>query len=160
MAAKVSTTRINARPHWTALLRESQGATVDRIALVRAGVPAAQLPALVEALALPTASVLDALQIARTSLARRITQQSVLAPDESERVVGLLALIGQVARMLQDSGVDESLAVPQAARWLGAWLAAPNNALGGETPLSYLDTGEGRNLVSRLLGAMEAGTYW
>jgi putative toxin-antitoxin system antitoxin component (TIGR02293 family) len=145
---------------WTTLLRRAQGAAVDRIAMVRSGVPAAHLPALVAALDLPTSSVLDAIQIARTSLARRIAQHAVLAPDESERVVGLLALIGQVARMLQDSGVNESQSATQAARWLGAWLAASNNALGGETPLSYLDTAEGRNLVSRLLGAMEAGTYW
>ena len=145
---------------WTALLRLSEGAPADRIALVRSGVRAEDVPALIEALNLPAPSVLEALQIARTSLARRIAQRSVLAPDESERVVGLVTLIGQVSRMLQDSGVPESKAVSQGATWLGAWMAAPNNALGGERPLAYLDTAEGRGLVSRVLGAMEAGTYW
>ena len=145
---------------WTALLQLTRGTAADRIALVRSGIAADDVPSLIAALELPTATLLNALQIARTSLARRIAKRSVLALDESERVVGLVSLIGQVAQMLQDSGVPEQSSTSRAAKWLGAWLAVPNNALGGAQPLAYLDTAEGRGLVSHVLGAMEAGTYW
>ena len=159
-ATRASDAPDSKRGKWTALLQLTRGTAADRIALVRSGIAADDVPSLIAALELPTSAVLNALQIARTSLARRIAKRSVLALDESERVVGLVGLIGQVAQMLQDSGVPEQSSTSQAAKWLGAWLAVPNNALGGAQPVAYLDTAEGRGLVSHVLGAMEAGTYW
>lgn len=76
-----------------------------------------------------------------------------LAP--SERVIGLMSLIGLVEGMVagnESSGFN-------AAKWLGAWLDAPLPALGGARPGSYLDTMVGQEMIASLLALAESGAY-
>ena len=66
------------------------------------------------------------------------------------------SLIEQVETLLRESGNDEPF---DAAAWVDRWLRRPNHALGGAAPELYLNTPEGAALLSRLIGAMAAGTY-
>jgi uncharacterized protein (DUF2384 family) len=47
----------------------------------------------------------------------------------------------------------------EAAKWVAQWLQAPQPALGGKPPKSYLDTADGRDMVRNLLAQMESGAY-
>lgn len=145
------------------ILRDAELPTPDdvmaRIRLVRAGVPSRRVQELADALGWSKEQLYSSLGIARATVDRRIREDSPLSPDESERVLGLWQLVQDVERMYEESG-DPDVVDFDPARWLGEWLADPNPALGGERPAALLDTADGRTLVGRLLGAMQAGTYW
>ena len=65
-------------------------------------------------------------------------------------------LIKQVELLLIESGNSEPF---DAAAWVDRWLHRPNHALGGAAPELYLNTPAGEALLSRLIGAMAAGSY-
>ena len=75
---------------------------------------------------------------------------------ESERVIGLASLIGQVQAMMQGSGEPEDV---DAAAWMSRWLREPVPALGGVAPLDLIDTMQGQALVSKTLAQMQSGAY-
>jgi uncharacterized protein (DUF2384 family) len=43
--------------------------------------------------------------------------------------------------------------------YLARWLCAPARALGGKIPLHVMRSKKGRELVARILGAIEHGSY-
>lgn len=65
-------------------------------------------------------------------------------------------LLKQVEQIFQESGTVLHF---DSADWLTAWLAAPNPALNGAPPNSYLKTAEGRALVAGLLQKMQSGAF-
>ena len=76
--------------------------------------------------------------------------------EQGERVVGMAKLIGQVQAMVDESGEPDGFDAPL---WVAGWLDTPVPALGGDRPAEYMDTAEGRELVSRLLAMMQSGAY-
>jgi len=62
----------------------------------------------------------------------------------------------QVVTIVQESGNPEGL---EADKWLTKWLSMPIGALGGKSPAEYLDTEEGVELISNLLGQIQHGLY-
>jgi len=73
-----------------------------------------------------------------------------------ERIAAFAELRDQVQRMVSESGDPTGFDVDI---WLTRWLAKPIGALNGATPNSYLDTLEGRALVTKLLAQMGSGAY-
>jgi uncharacterized protein (DUF2384 family) len=71
-------------------------------------------------------------------------------------VVGMAKLIGQVQTMVEESGDPTGF---DAAQWLARWLDEPLPALDGKRPAEYMDTAEGRDLVSNLLAMAQSGAY-
>lgn len=70
-----------------------------------------------------------------------------LRPADSDRLFRLIRIIAETADVL---GSEE-----KASRWL----QAPNRALGGQTPLSLLDTDPGAQQVEEVLGRIEHGVF-
>lgn len=66
------------------------------------------------------------------------------------------ALVQQLEDMLADNGVTEPF---DAVAWITNWVHEPVPALGGVAPVTYLDTEEGRQLVSALLARASSGAY-
>ncbi|TCK33303.1 putative toxin-antitoxin system antitoxin component (TIGR02293 family) [Paraburkholderia sp. BL8N3] len=91
-----------------------------------------------------------------TTVDRKAKAGEPLSAEQSERLVGIARLIGQVQTMVEQSGNPEGF---DAARWLGRWLDEPLPALGGERPADLMDTAEGRGLVSNLLAMAQSGAY-
>lgn len=91
-----------------------------------------------------------------TTVDRKAKAGETLSPEQGERVVGIARLIGQVQTMVEQSGDPEGF---DAARWLGRWLDEPLPALGGKRPGDFMDTAEGRGLVSNLLATAQSGAY-
>lgn len=80
----------------------------------------------------------------------------MVAPEQGERVVALAKMIGQVQTMVAESGDPEGF---DAAQWLASWLERSVPALGGRCPGEYMDTAEGRELLSQLLAMTQSGAY-
>lgn len=129
---------------------------LERIEMVRRGVPANVLVRLATDMRVPREELLDWLGIARWSANRKLRKNAVLSLGESERALGIARIIGLVARVVSESGEPAGF---DPARWLGAWSRDPNLALGGRRPGDYMDTTDGRELVSSLISQMQSGAY-
>lgn len=139
------------------VMRSFQSGARERIDEIRQGIPARRIGELSGAMDVPKERLVDSLGLSRATVNRKAQRGEALSREESERVIGMQALIGQVQAMVAGGGAAE--AGFDAARWLAQWLAQPLPALGGDTPASYLDTVEGQKLVGRLLAMAESGAY-
>lgn len=129
---------------------------VDRIDLVRQGVPARLLVGLAGDMHVSRERLYAWLGIARATANRKVKADEVLSQDESERALGIARLVGQVEKIVGESGDPAGF---DAARWTAGWLQRPNPALGGRSPGEFMDTADGRSLVSGLVAQMQSGAY-
>jgi putative toxin-antitoxin system antitoxin component (TIGR02293 family) len=127
----------------------------DKIRVIRSGVPAQRVGELSSAMAMPKEALMDSLGLSRATINRKVQREQVLSPEESERVMGMQALIGQVQAMIDTESAPEF----DAAKWLANWLSAPLPALGGQSPGSFMDTVEGQKYVGNLLEMAQSGAY-
>ena len=133
-----------------------RASTVDRVNIVKQGVPASYLLVLTTCMAIPKEKLYRTIGLIRATVDRKARQQKVLNQDESERVVGIARLVGQAQSLVQESGGPENF---DGAKWLAAWLDRPLPALDGRRPAEFMDTAEGRSLVSDLLAQQQSGAY-
>ncbi len=129
---------------------------IERVALVKEGVPAALLGLISEDMAISKDKLYATIGLARATVNRKVYAQQVLNQDESERVLGIARLVGQVDQIVRESG---NAAGFDAAKWVAAWLDRPQAALGGKLPAELMDTADGRGIVSDLLARMQSGAY-
>ena len=127
----------------------------DKIAEIRRGVPARRIGELSSLMDMSKESLMDFLGLSRATVNRKAQQDQPLSRGESERVLGVQTLIGQVQAMVEGAGTSGF----DAARWVSRWLGEPLPALGGERPADYMDTVEGQKLVGRLLAMAGSGAY-
>jgi putative toxin-antitoxin system antitoxin component (TIGR02293 family) len=92
------------------------------------------------------AEIYEVVGTART-LQRGRAQRAALSCGESDR-------LARLARLLVRS--EQALGNPLKAIH---WLSKPNGALGGQRPLSLLDSDTGTLSVERILGRIEHGVY-
>lgn len=128
----------------------------ERIRMIKAGLPAAEAKRILSGLALPSGVAMEALKLSPATVNRKVARQQALAPEDSERVLGVAKLVGQVQAMVEESGNPEGF---QAELWVSRWLREPIPALGGQRPIELLDTMEGQALVSETLARMQSGAY-
>lgn len=145
---------------WNAV-RESAGAyyranPLDRIAIIRGRVPATYVLALTQSMQIPKERLYSTLNLARATVDRKIQKRQRLNQEESERILAVVRLIGQVDTMVQESGEPAGF---DAAKWVADWLQRPHPALGGRTPGELLDTADGRGLVADLLAQQQSSAY-
>lgn len=129
---------------------------LERICLLRQGVPASWVRQAEEATDLSRSTLCALLGLKLSTINRKLNQKLRLSPDESERLMGLQRLLGEVEAVVRDCGDGQGFA---AGRWLASWLQRPNHALGGATPAAFMDTAEGHEQLSRLIGAQRSSAY-
>jgi putative toxin-antitoxin system antitoxin component (TIGR02293 family) len=127
-----------------------RASTLERVNIVKQGVPASYLLVLTTCMAIPKEKLYRTIGLIRATVDRKARERKVLNQDESERVVGIARLVGQAQSLVQESG---------GAKWLAAWLDRPLPALDGRRPAEFMDTAEGRALVSDLLAQQQSGAY-
>lgn len=129
---------------------------IERVELVKAGVPAGLLVLIAQDMAIPKDKLYATIGLARATVNRKLREEAVLNQDESERVLGIARLVGQVDNMVRESGNPEGF---NAATWVAKWLDRPQPALGGMRPAELMDTADGRGIVSDLIARMQSGAY-
>lgn len=115
------------------------------VGMVREGVSYDYYQDFMEDLGLSEQAAAGVLHIAPRTLARR--KGGRLDPRESERLIRLVRLVAQATATLGDRD--------KAIRWLGA----ANRALGGQAPMSLLDTDIGTQAAEAVLGRIEYGVF-
>jgi len=128
----------------------------ERIAIIRRGLPASEAKRLFSEVPIGQGVAFEALGLSAATVNKKSKQGEALAPDETERVLGFAALVGQLEMMVHESG-DADGFDPRA--WLARWLVEPLPALGGERPADLMDTMEGQKMVASALAQMQSGAY-
>ena len=113
------------------------------IAATRQGVAVAAVDELVKSGRASIAEI-DRLVLPRKTLSHR-RKSGALTPEQSDRLL-------RFARAI--AGAEETFGSPEKA---AMWLRRPTAALGDQSPISLLDTGEGCREVERLLGRIDHG---
>jgi putative toxin-antitoxin system antitoxin component (TIGR02293 family) len=147
------------KSRWLNFRELYQTTPVDRIDLIRNGVNAADFKTFVNGLDIQQEKVFTMLDIATATVNRKASRNESLSREDSEKVVGMAKLIGQVEAMLEESGDPDLMQGFDAARWLTHWMEEPIPALGGASPSEYMDTIEGQEMISRLIATMQTGAY-
>jgi putative toxin-antitoxin system antitoxin component (TIGR02293 family) len=129
---------------------------MERVALVKSGVPASEFVMLASVLGMPKERLASTLGLARATMDRKIRDNRLLSPDESSRVLGMASLVGQVRSLVAESGEPRGF---DAGAWVSSWLERPVPALGARRPAELMDTSEGQAIVSRLVAQMQSGAY-
>lgn len=127
-----------------------------RAYLVKAGAPSGLLSNLSASMDVPKERLIKILGFSRSTVSRKIADKADFSMDDSERIVGLVKLVGQVEKMVMESGDPKGF---DAAKWFGRWIEQPEAALAGRKPADLMDSSDGREAVSRLLAQMQSGAY-
>jgi putative toxin-antitoxin system antitoxin component (TIGR02293 family) len=129
---------------------------LERIDMIRRGVPASEAKRIFAELAIGQGVGFKALNLSTATVNKKAKQGDTLSPEESERIVGFAKLVGQLEAMIQDSGEPSNF---DARAWMARWLTEPLPAFGGARPADLVDTMEGQGLVSAALAKMQSGAY-
>jgi len=121
---------------------------IDRIRLIRKGLPYATIEALSTKANIAVKYFLQLLDIPQTTYNKKKRDLDKLGGRDTEIVLMLIELI--------DYGVE---VFNQAEDKFQKWLSKPNLSLGGETPQSYFDSLTGIQEVKKCLDRIEYGNY-
>ena len=124
--------------------------------MVKNGIPALYVETLSTSMGLAKEKLYQTTGLARPTGDRKIRRRSLLNKGESETVIGLARLVGQVQSLVNESGDARGF---DAAKWTAVWLAQPLQSLGGKRPADLMDTADGRTLVCKLLAQQQSGAY-
>lgn len=127
-----------------------------RIAMIRSGVMAGDAKQMISDLHFDQQALLRALNLKIATVNRKAARGEALSSEESERVLGIARLVGQLQAIVEESGDPRGF---DATLWLSQWLREPLAALGGQKPLSLLDTMEGQALVADMLARVQSGAF-
>lgn len=127
----------------------------DKIHIIRSGLPPQRLGELAKIMGIPNNVLIGMLGLSQATINYKVKQKLPLSPEETERLIGLESLLGQVEAMADTASVPQF----NAAQWLASWLTVSLPALGNATPGSFMDTMEGQKHVSNLLEMAQSGAY-
>ena len=131
------------------VLRRDITSELELVEAVRAGLPASALDHFMSEAAAWVGSQADVYRVvgsART-LQRKRTHRLALSADESDRLARLARLLVRAEEALGDAARAHQ------------WLLRDNRALGGQRPLTLLDSDAGALAVERVLGRLEHGVH-
>ena len=92
---------------------------IDRIRSIQLGIAASSVVDMARRMELPKERLIACLGLARATIDRKVREGKLLSSDESERVLGMARLVGQVQAMVEESGNPAGF---NAATWLSGWL--------------------------------------
>jgi putative toxin-antitoxin system antitoxin component (TIGR02293 family) len=121
------------------------GDASELIRKMRAGTPARVIPEMAARLGLSQDRLFDTLKLPKSTMKARISEDALLSPAEQDRIYRADKVWARALGVLEDG--------PSARRWI----TQENRSLGGEAPLSLLDTEAGYELVLDTLGRIEYG---
>lgn len=129
---------------------------LDRAALVKQRVPAAMIAPIAADMGISKEKFAKIAGLSLATVNPKSSNKSLLSLADSEIVVGVVKLIGQVDLIVSQSGDPIGFKAPA---WFRQFIEEPVNALGGIEPAYLLDTTDGREAISELLFQIQSGAY-
>ena len=121
------------------------GEASDLIRKMRTGTPADIVPGLAARLGITQDNLFRLLRLPHSTMKARISKNDTLSAPEQDRLYRAEKVLARTLAVLEDEASAK------------AWLVQENRVLGGEAPLSLLDTEPGYELVLDTLGRIEYG---
>jgi putative toxin-antitoxin system antitoxin component (TIGR02293 family) len=128
------------------------------VELERHGVDGRFLKDLSKRMEIPQLHVFDMIGVPKATAEKKVAAGEVISGSGGQAAIGMAKLIAKAKDIVANSTAKEAKDF-DAARWLGTWLEIPQPALGGRKPSELVDTPTGRDVVLKLLGAIESGAY-
>ncbi|PIB92291.1 MbcA/ParS/Xre antitoxin family protein [Caulobacter sp. FWC2] len=141
--------------NWTCM-DAFKAAPIERIAVAKSGLPARWVKLALGDFMLGCGRELSTLKLSQRGIGRMAAIGARLSVGRSECALGIAVLIGQIETMVRASGEPAEF---NASNWFAQWVTSPLPALSGERPIEYLDTWDGRVVLSRLLAQMQSSAY-
>jgi putative toxin-antitoxin system antitoxin component (TIGR02293 family) len=129
---------------------------IDRIDIIKAGLRAVDAKKIIADLDVAQGLAFSVLNLSGATVNRKAAKNETLPPSDSERVIGMARLMGQLEVMVEESGNPNGF---DTGAWMSRWLKEPLPALGGTRPIDLLDTMEGQSLVSTALAQIQSAAY-
>lgn len=117
------------------------------IGRMRDGINAQAAPAIAERLHITQDKLFEALRLPKSTIKARISKNQPLSPTEQDRIYRA------------EKAFIRAIAVFEEEESARTWMNSGVRSLGGETPLSLLDTEAGYELVMDTLARIEYGVY-
>ncbi|ACB95144.1 type II RES/Xre toxin-antitoxin system antitoxin [Beijerinckia indica] len=155
-AQPVSLAAAQSQPAALSYLAVYRASPFERIAMIKRGISATEAKRMFAHLNLGQGAALKALNLSPATVNKKAKRDETLSPEESERVIGIAKLVGQLEAMVEESGNAEGF---DATAWIARWLMEPLPALGGARPVELMDTMEGQALVAETLAQIQSGAY-
>lgn len=140
----------------TDFIRLYQTGPIERVQLVKSGFEARSVEHVARCMNVTKDRLASTIGIARATVDRKVREGKVLSPEESERLLGVSRLVGQVQALVEESGDAAGF---DAAAWVAGWLEQPLPALAGQRPADFMDTTEGQRLVANLVARAQSGAF-
>lgn len=121
------------------------GDTAEVILKMRNGTPANVIPEFAARIGISQDGLLQMLRLPKSTLKARISKNAFLSPLEQDRLYRAEKVLARTFAVFEDSESAKT------------WIVRKNRSLGGEAPLSLLDTEVGYELVLDTLGRIEYG---
>lgn len=149
------------RDHHVAIAYRSIAASSpsEKSDMVRAGLSTGFVKQMASDLAIDQSVLTDSMGIARSTFTRKAKNHEVLSSGESAVALGLARIIGEIERILAESGDPGQMETFDITGWVGTWLREPVPALGGRVPLEFMDNPYGQETVLQLIGQMQSGAF-
>ena len=140
-------------------VRQVSAATpLQLVEIERRGVAGSFLKDLSRRMDIPAARVFSMLGVPKATAEKKASAGEVVAGSGGQAALGVARLIAIAQAIVANSTARQAQGF-DAARWLGQWLDRPQPSLGGRRPAELIDTPTGIEVVSRLLGSIESGSY-
>jgi uncharacterized protein (DUF2384 family) len=124
-----------------------QASTEERIERVRRGLLPTLIMQLAHDLRIPDHNLALYLGLNRATLRRKIAEDERLGGQESEALLAMATLAGNVIMASRQPSVTQAIVIDPVG-WLGRWMRTPMVGLDGRAPIQYMDVVEGRALVA------------
>jgi len=131
---------------------------MERVEIERRGVSGAFIKEFSRKLGVPAVRVFRILGVPRATAEKKAAAGELVTGSGGRAAVGMIRLLGIAQDIIANSTAEEAKHF-DAAKWLGVWLERPQPTLGGRKPADLIDTPTGLEVVARLLGSIESGSY-
>jgi len=131
---------------------------MERVEIERRGVSGAFIKEFSRRLGVPAVRVFRILGVPRATAEKKAAAGELVTGSGGRAAVGMIRLFGIAQDIVANSTAEEAKDF-DAAKWLGVWLERSQPALGGRKPADLIDTPTGLEMVARLLGSIESGSY-
>ena len=101
---------------------------MQRVQVIKQGLPATMPGAIAQRMGISKDRLYVTLGLPRATVERKARESRPLSPEESSRVLGMGRLVGQVQRMVEESGRPEGF---DAAAWVARWMEKAVRRWGG-----------------------------
>jgi len=136
----------------------SSATPMEIVEIERQGVQGTFIKDLSKRMDLTTSRIFTILGVAKATAEKKAAAGELVTGRGGQAAIGMIKLLGIAQDIVENSTAPEAKHF-DAAKWLGQWIERPQPSLGGRKPADLIDTPTGVEMVARLLGSIESGTY-